>query len=241
VGLALSVAERPTDDRLESCFARRGWLSTATDAHRATLLAAGRRLTLTAGHRLFAAGAPPGGIYGVVSGGIAVEGSTVWHAPRIGHVYRSGDWFGHGPALNGGNRTMGYFALEASELLTVSLAEVRALMRDDPEMTRLVGEMANRGTILASWLACDLLISDAPRRIAAVLLRVTGAHEGVSPDDPRGFLLTQADLGEMANVSRTHVNRVLGQFARSGWITKSYNHVRLVDVPALSDFAYGEP
>lgn len=221
-------------------FARRGWLSAASATQRATLLAIARRVQLEARQRLFSAGAPPGGIYGVLSGGIAVEGSTAWHAPRIGHVYRVGDWFGHGPALNGGNRTMGYFALESSELLTVPLAGLRDLMRDDPEMARLVGEMANRGTTLASWLACDLLISDAPRRIAAVLLRVTGAQEAVSSDDPRGFLLSQADLGEMANASRAHVNRVLGQFTRRGWIAKSYNHLRLLDVPALSDFAYGE-
>jgi CRP-like cAMP-binding protein len=197
-------------------------------------------MTVTAGQRLFAAGAPPGGIYGVLTGGIAVEGSTAFHTPRLGHVYRAGDWFGHGPALSGGNRTMGYIALEPGELVTVPLAPLRDLMRDDPDMTRLVGDMANRGTTLAAWIACDLLISDAPRRIAAVLLRVTGAHEGVTPDDPGGFLLTQTVLGEMSNASRHHVNRVLGEFAKAGWITKSYSHIHLLDLEALKQFAYSD-
>jgi len=158
----------------------------------------------------------------------------------VGHVYREGHWFGHGPALNGGNRTMGYRALEDSSLLHVPLTALRREMRADSEMTRLVGQMANLGTTLASWIACDLLISSAPRRIAAVLLRVTGAHEGVTPSDPDGFLLTQSEIGEMANASRLHVNRVLGHFAEKGWIAKSYKHLLLLNAPALMRFAYRE-
>ena len=200
----------------------------------------GRRMSLARGARLFSAGAPPGGIYGVVSGGIAVEGCTAWHPPRMGHVHREGHWFGHGPALNGGNRTMGFRALEDSALLHVPLTALRREMRADSEMARLVGQMADLGTSLASWVACDLLISSAPRRVAAVLLRVTGAHEGVTPSAPDGFLLTQSEIGEMANASRLHVNRVLGQFAENGWIAKSYKHLRLLDAPALMRFAYRE-
>jgi CRP-like cAMP-binding protein len=62
----------------------------------------------------------------------------------------------------------------------------------------------------------------------------------VEPDDPRGFFLTQAVLGEMANASRHHVNRVLGDFEREGWIAKSYNHIRVLDADALADFAFAE-
>lgn len=174
----------------------------------------------------------------MISGGVAVEGGTQWHPPRVGHIFRSGHWFGHGPALTGAVRHNGYFAMEESRLLNVPLPALRALMQGDPDLTRLVGAMANMGTVLANWILSDLLISDGPRRIAAVLLRVTGVHEGVEPSDPDGFLLTQADLGEMANASRHSVNRALGQFTRAGWIAKNYSHIRILDVAALSGFAY---
>lgn len=233
---ALRTAAAPT--AVEIPFIRRGWLAGATAGQRARILSMGRRLSLARGTQLFSPGDPPGGIYGVVSGGIAAQGSTAWHAPRMGHVYREGHWFGYGPTLNGGSRTMGYRALEDSSLLHVPLTPLRREMRDDSEMARLVGQLADHGTRLASWVACDLLISSAPRRIAAVLLRVTGAHEGVAPSDPDGFLLTQSEIGEMANASRIHVNRVLGQFTRKGWIAKRYKHLRLLDAPALMRFAY---
>jgi hypothetical protein len=107
-------------------------------------------------------------------------------------------------------------------------------------MARLVGEMENQGTNLAGWIACDLLIPNGARRIAAVLLRVTGAHEGVEPSDPRGFLLSQTLLGDMANASRNGVNRALADFARSGWIEKCYNHITVRNREALLAYAYAD-
>lgn len=221
-------------------FTRRGWLSTASAAHRERILAAGRSMAIARGQRLVSPGDPPGGIFGVISGGIAIEASTAWHPARLGHVFREGHWFGHGPALNGGLRPMGYVALERSLLWTIPLPRLSAMMREDLDVARLVGELANAGTVLGCWVACDLLVPEAPRRIAAVLLRVTGAHEGVEPGDPQGFLLTQAVLGEMANASRHHANRVLGQFADRGWIATTYSRIRILDVAALAAFAYRE-
>jgi CRP/FNR family transcriptional regulator, cyclic AMP receptor protein len=221
-----------------ACFAARGWLAQTNKLLRSRIINAGRKMSVVRGERLFSVGASPGGIYGVITGGIGAEGSSRWHTPRLGHIMRSGHWFGHGPLLHGGHRTMGFFATEDSTLLTVSLEEVRNLMRDEPEIAQLVGRMANMSADLAISIVCDLLIPQAPRRIAAVLLRVTGAHEGVEPSNPIGFHLTQFDISDMANVSRLYVNRVLNQFVKAGWIVKSYGHLRLLDVNALEDFAY---
>lgn len=222
----------------EAVFATRGWLADTSNSLRKKIIEAGRRMTVVAGERLISPGDLPGGIYGVLTGGIAIEGATQWHAPRVGHVYRAGHWFGHGPALHGGVRTMGYFAMEDSCLFTVPLQSLRNLMRDDPDVIALVGQMATRGTDLAGWITCDLLIPAAPQRIAAVLLRITGAHEKIESSDPNGFRLTQNDIGEMANVSRIYVSRVLSHFEKLGWISKGYGHIRLIDFEKLKEFAY---
>lgn len=221
-----------------ACFAARGWLAQTNNLLRDRIINAGRKMNVVRGERLFSVGASPGGIYGVISGGVGAEGSTPSHTPRLGHVLRPGHWFGHGPLLHGGHRTMGFFATEDSTLLTVSLEQARKLIRDDPEIGGLVGQMANMSADLAISVVCDLLIPQAPRRIAAVLIRVTGANEGVEPSNPMGFHLTQFDISEMANVSRLYVNRVLNQFVKAGWIVKSYGHLRLLDVKALGEFAY---
>lgn len=235
----VEVKEQSVRD-LGQLFGSRGPLAFAEPEARARFLALGRPVRVSRGTQVFAAGDGPGGLYGVISGGIGAEVVTAQLGPRLGHVYRSGGWFGEGPSMSGGRRKLGQRALEDSELLLVPLGALQALHREDVGISRLLGVIAEISSNIAACSARELLIPDAPRRIAAVLLRVTAALDKVSPSDPRGFLVTQHDLGEMANASRHHVNRVLGLFAREGWIATSYNHIRLLDVPALATFAYSD-
>jgi CRP-like cAMP-binding protein len=99
--------------------------------------------------------------------------------------------------------------------------------------------MADASTETVVWAARDLLIRDSARRLAAVLLRVTAMGE-VPPADGEGYTLTQAELGEMANISRHQVNRTLGMMRRAGWIDSRYHRIRLLDVAALKAFAWSD-
>jgi CRP-like cAMP-binding protein len=224
--------------RFADLFGRRGWLAAQPAAFRRQLLGMARPILVARGDWVFSIDDAPGGIYGLVSGGIGIEGAGPFHMLRTGHVLRAGSWFGHHPVLvPGARRTQGMRATEDSALLHVPLAPLEALVKADPVAARAIGSMADGGSILATRIISDLLIPDAPQRIAAVLLRVTAAEEGVEPDHPDGFLMTQAELGEMANVSRPHVNRVLGELEERGWIAKRYQRLRVLDVSALRGFA----
>lgn len=234
------AADRMTGAGLEQLFSAWGPLAKAEPAARTRFLALARPVMVPRGSQVFAAGDGFGGLYGVVSGGIGVEGVTRHLGPRLGHVYRAGGWFGEGPAMSGGPRKLGHRALEDSQLVLVPLPALQQWQRDDIGIARLLGVISEINSNIAACVARELLIPEAPRRIAAVLLRVTGSHEGLEPTDAQGFWLAQADLGEMANASRHSVGRALGQFERWGWIAKSYNHIRVMDVPALSAFAYSE-
>ena len=77
----------------------------------------------------------------------------------------------------------------------------------------MVTLLAHIGSEVTHWVALDLLIPQALRRIVAVLLRITGALDGVEPDHTRGFLL----------------NQVLGQLGQSGFISKRYNHLKVIE------------
>jgi CRP-like cAMP-binding protein len=222
----------------EALFSARGWLSQQPAGFRRQLLEMARSVSFARGEWVFSINDPPGGIYGVVSGGIGIEGGGPFHLLRLGHVLRAGSWFGHHPILvSGARRNQGMRAMEDSELLYVPLAPLEALVKVDPIAARSIGSMADGGSILATRIISDLLIPDAGQRIAAVLLRVTAAEEGVEPHHPDGFLMTQAELGEMANVSRPHVNQLLGELERKGWIAKNYQRLRIVDVEGLRGFA----
>jgi CRP-like cAMP-binding protein len=224
---------------LERVFSARGWLSLQPAAFRTRFVALGRPVELARDVPLFHEGDDPGGVFGIVSGAIAVRGGTAWLAPALAHIERAGDWFGHGPLLSGGRRTLTFAAVEPSLLWLVPMERLRPVIQSDPEYAARLAQMADVSTRTVLGVARDLLIADSGRRVAAVLLRVTAWGE-VPPDEPEGYLLSQAQLGEMANLSRHQVNRVLGRLQKAGTIACGYNRIRLLDVQALKDFAYNE-
>jgi len=226
-------------DQLERVFSKRGWLSRQPRPFRAQFISLGRLVTLERGAPVFHMGDESGGVFGIVSGAIAVLGGTSRQVPVLAHIERAGDWFGHGPVLRGGNRSLTFVAAEPTTLLQVPLERLRPQIQNTPDFAARLAQMADASTDTVVWTARDLLIRDSSRRLAAVLLRVTAMGE-VPPGDGEGYALTQAQLGEMANISRHHVNRTLGMMRRAGWIAARYNRIQLLDVAALQAFAWSD-
>jgi CRP/FNR family cyclic AMP-dependent transcriptional regulator len=226
-------------DELEAVFSRRGWLSCQPQPFRKRFTGLGRLMALERGATVFHRGDDSGGVFGIVSGAVTVMGGTPWQLPAMAHVMRAGEWFGHGPVLRGGARTLTFIAAEPTTLLQVPLDRLRPQLQSDPDFAARLAQMADASTETVVWAARDLLIRDSARRLAAVLLRVTAMGE-VPPGDGDGYALTQAELGEMANISRHHVNRILATMRRAGWIDARYNRIRLLDVAALKTFAWAD-
>lgn len=105
-----------------------------------------------------------------------------------------------------------------------------------PASAKHLGSMTAYGQDAILSCVADLLIRDATVRIAAVLLRVTGIMDGIEPDDPRGYGLTQTLIGDLANASRPTVVRALAEFRDRGWIEASYGRMRILAPEAMDAF-----
>lgn len=218
---------------------RRGWLAGQPEAFAAEVLARGRLRHFRRGDLVYREGEAPGGIYGVVTGGIGIVGARAGRQPVLAHIQRAGAWFGEGPWLTGTGRAMTFRATEPSSLLFVAGSALEDLARTEPQARIRFGGLGRWTVDQNLALIGDLLIPNAERRIAATLLRVTAVGDGVEPDDAQGFVITQSEIGEMANVSRHHVNRTLTRFRGQGWVDGRYNRVRVLDIPALEAMATG--
>lgn len=221
-------------------FHKVGWLSRQPGDFRRQILHAGRAVTLARGSTVYNRGDPPGGIYGIVSGAVGIDVSTERLAPRLGHIHRQGNWFGHGPALDGGRRSMGFRITEDCVLLHVELTNLREIVATIPNGGLMLGALANEGVNLATRAACELMIRDTKRRVAAIVLRLCAADIFPDGQTVSEIQISQTDVGEMANASRHSVLRAFMQFEEAGWIAQRYNHIRLVDVPALQAYAYSD-
>ena len=227
--------------RAESTLLAIGWLSRQPEAFQRGLLRNARVETFAKGEHVYHTGDPSGGIYGVVDGGFGVYVMMRHSLPRLVHVSRPGKWFGTRPFLSGHARGFTFAAVEKSVALSVPLASLKELSIEDPSTFHRLGALSEENMSSAAHPMSDLLLRSSDRRIAAVLLRVSGATVPDPIMPPNEVLLSQIEIGEMANASRDVVNRVLGKFKLKGWIAAHYNHVRLVDIQALISFAYSEP
>jgi CRP-like cAMP-binding protein len=226
-------------DELKAILAIRGWLAGLDEDFQTRILSPGRVLSLPRGKSLYAAGDEPGGVYGILSGGIMMSAPGRDGLPLAGHILRRGAWFGHGPLMTKRRRVLSAEASEPSRVLQVPLGAIERIIAADPAAARYVGAIADYNHDILIKTCADLLIRETDRRIAAVLLRITAAEDGVQPDDPRGFPLTQQLIGEMSNTSRDTVNRVLSDFANRQWISWRYGRANVLDVQALAAFAAG--
>jgi CRP-like cAMP-binding protein len=238
---------------IQEILVSRGWLAEIDPALATAVVQAGRPMSLRKGELLYTPEDNPGGMFGVISGGMLMATLGRDGLPLPGHIARRCHWFGYGSVLEKQRRSMIMSANEPTVLLHVALAELERLRAEFPAATRAYGKLATLGEALYLATVADLLIRDTDRRLAGVLLRVSGAepppyHPGYRPgaeelarwSDPTGVPLTQTLLGELANASPHTVARFVDRASRAGLIDWRYGRVRILDVLSLANFAAGE-
>lgn len=214
-----------------------GWLAREPAEVQDAFLARAQPVEFDAGEVVFRIGDDAGGTYGIATGAIGILVATEGREPRLAHVARRGTWFGHGPLMTRGRRVLGFRAMEPTRTLYVPLAALSDLSRGSTAIARSLAVLANANMGVAIEAVSDLLIPRLDRRVAATLLRATGALHGTSPGDPAGYRLSQNDIAEMANASRQMVNRCLAGFTSRGWVSVGYQRIAILAPSALSAFA----
>jgi CRP/FNR family cyclic AMP-dependent transcriptional regulator len=233
-------------------LASRGWLAEIDPALGAAVINAGRIIAFRRGEALYHPGDEPGGMYGVAEGGIVLSTLGRDDLPVAGHIVRPCTWFGYGSVFDRQRRMLIPTANEPSLVLYVSLSEFERLRVAFPSSGRAFGQLATRGEAIYLAIVTDLLIANTDRRLAAVLLRVTGAE---TPDrarnipidpqadpwaGPDGVPLTQAMLAQLANASPHTVARFVERAVRAAWIDWKYGRVRILELGQLIAFAAGQ-
>jgi CRP-like cAMP-binding protein len=219
---------------------RTGWLAAQPAWLRDAVLAGSRLRSYEADQFTFHAGDEPGGMYGVVDGGVGILVPSGGQDLALCHVMRRGTWFGYGPVLSvGGRRKMTFKAVEKSHLLHLPLHELTAIGTGRPEFFRSLAALHDMTFMMSAVrVVGDLLIRSGEKRIAAVLARVAKREPDEADQQPWPVRLSQADIGLMSNSSRDRVNRALAKFVKAGWITTDFKLIVINDLAALERFSW---
>lgn len=205
---------------------RVGWLSATPHGFREAVLERCVLRSFAPQQSLFHLADPPGGIYGLVSGGLAIMIGPAERGLYYAHFARTGFWFGEGPALTDEPRRVGVAATRQTTTLHLPLPAVRGLIASDPETLRWLALITLGHLDMAIGASDDLMIRNPARRTIAVLLRLAGCrHAGLHPAE---IDVSQEDLARMANLSRNGVGTILRRLEKDGLIEVGYRHILLL-------------
>jgi CRP-like cAMP-binding protein len=215
-------------------LATHGWLSLVPPEFRKDVLAKCHVRSFERGDAVYRLDDPPGGLFGLASGGITLEIAPGARSPYIAHFMRPGMWFGAAALLTGQPRRVGISATRPSVVLHLQANVFAAIASDNPEAWRWLSLILLMNTELAISVCDDLMIRDPKERATAILLRLTGCHvDGPGADTPTELDLTHDELATMTNLSRTTIGAMLREYEAEGWIEQSYRRIAILDPRAL--------
>jgi CRP/FNR family cyclic AMP-dependent transcriptional regulator len=219
-----------TADKARAIVLRRGWLSQTPKPFQRAILDRCTFREFVADASICMPGDPPGGMFGFVAGHL-----SVFTAPRVRvpYIVTPGTWFGAASAITGQPRRVGLRATRKTELLHLSLPAIHEIVSQDPTAWRLFGLVPLVHLDLAIGASDDLMIRDHVKRLIAVILRLGGCRLTTLDSEPIEVDVSQQDLAEMANVTRTTANRILRKLETSGHLDQSYRCIHILAPDAL--------
>lgn len=177
---------------------------------------------------IFAEDEPATELFVVQSGRIAIATSSLDGRESVIALMEPGDLFGEMPLFDGGTRSAGARALEASELVAVPYAPVEVVLKKRPELLWSVVRLLAERLRTTNAAVADSVFLDVTGRTAKRLLELAGdADEFVLP-------VTQEELAGMVGASRERVNKAISAFIRLGWLEQTERRYRITDRTQLS-------
>jgi len=211
-----------------------GWLSLTAPDFRQAVLERSTLRKLAGGEALFRAGDRDGALWAIVDGGVRFELPGPQLAPGLTHVAIPGFWFGEAPLIGRTARLFDAYAAGLSVFATVPFSDLRLLIEEDPARWQWIALLASMNRDMAMGVAADLLLQEPQQRIIAALLRLSGWRTGphLAPN-PGPIHLSQQQLGQISNLSRTVVSATLRDLERRGLIAIHYRALEVLDGDGL--------
>jgi CRP/FNR family cyclic AMP-dependent transcriptional regulator len=147
--------------------------------------------------------------------------------------------FGELAMFDSGRRSASVEATEDLRLLVLPARDMRALIREHPEMAEKLIVALTRRLREANERISRQSFQTVPSRVAGVLNQLLD-EEGVAPMVQEGVTirLRQADLAQMAGTSRESVSRFLAVLERAGVVKVGRGRVTVLEPDRLNSYIF---
>ena len=213
---------------------RHGWLSRTPASFQTLVLDRCQSEQFRAGQPVYAVGDEPGGMYGLVAGGLGISIAPRKSGPYTAHFALPGTWFGEAGAFTRQPRRVGLIATRDTDLLHLPLWAIDEIVGRDPTAWRFFGLATIEHLDLAVGGGDDLMVRDHFKRFVAVLLRLGDCRTAKrSEDKPIEIDLSHEELAYMANVARTTAGATLRKLEADGHLALAYRRINILKPASL--------
>ncbi len=144
---------------------------------------------------------------------------------RVLNRYEAGSLFGEASFFDGLPRVSSAVALTPCRLAVIDRGTVLRAVSRDPELALALMKYLARTVRLLSAQVDQMAFRPARWRVANYLLTLSSRDGPIS--------CTQDDIAAAVSASRVTVSRVLGEFARLGWVELGYRTLTVKNSGAL--------
>lgn len=214
---------------------RAGWLGDLPREFADAFLKTGRWMQINSGQIIYGIGANDNNLYGVASGTARMQMAMNEHEQRLSHVVGPGFWFGENEFVSGSLRMLEFEAATDMLLLKINRNDFLQLSREFPAAWKWIALLAGQHLITAMGAADDLMLSAPKKRMASVLLRLSGNRLGHPRSPPIKVIpATQQELAVAANLSRASAGSILREMEKNGEISIGYGALVICNADALT-------
>ena len=186
--------------------------------------------------RVYDAGDDTGGLFGVVEGRLEIHMPAKDGRPTLSYVTGPGFWTGDLAALTGRQRRISILAGSDCTLLRLTRAAMTSITDSQPGAWRSFAVLSAINLAVALDVIEAMRCTDPVDRVAATLFNLAFSN----PGGTLPIEISQAELGALTRLSRSAVNRAIGNLEARGLVRVAYSRIEIVDAKKFAAFVRGE-
>jgi CRP-like cAMP-binding protein len=206
-------------------------LDALDDARRATLLAAGRRVSMPSGSSLLFEGDVSGRIVAITSGAARVFATAANGREVLLNIVGPGEVLGTLSALDGGPHSASVTTIADTEVVFLDAETFRGLLDAHGWLAEAVARALARDLRRVERHRVELSAYDVPTRLAGRLVYLADHLANQGP--PVTLPVSQRELAEWCGASREAVTKAIKGFRDRGWVATDQGTVTIRDLDAL--------
>jgi CRP-like cAMP-binding protein len=211
------------------------WLKNLPERDISAFKAACEPVWYSDGDFIYTMGSHPDQLFGVAEGQVRVHVATNELKPVLAHIHTPASWLGE---IEFVLREPSYVSMEASgdtRVFRIHGKSFRALAGHHPLLWESVARLASLNLKLAISAANDLVHRTAQKRMAAVILRLSGHRAAFQNNVPVDAIrASQSEVAALSNTARTTAWQILKRFQKDGLVALEYGCIRVLNTQGLT-------